>query len=410
MGAKGSAVSAIASQFVSAGGAMALTLLTAAVLGPAGRGEIAYFLLFSTLFAYVLALGLPGSAIRDTAIDPTRARAVVGATVWHSLLLAALFAVLLLTPVSERVLRPLDQISHSIAAASCLLGAATITLSWAEYGRGHVAFSNLAKAAVPAGTAGVLGLLLVVDQTVDEATVARSYVLFQALVVLVLASRLSARSLPDFGIAYVLSALVTGLPYFVTVMSQLAMQRVDQAVIAVAARTNAELGHYSLAASASEIVTYAPTALALIAFRQAAQERTAGRATLLRQGLYFGLPAAALVAATGAIAIPALLPAFQPSVPLLLILAPGAVALAVMRLLSNAMAGLGVLRRANVITILQATGMIGAYLIFIPSYGATAAAVISTLGYSLGAIGLYLCFPKAHVMHGSPEDKAGSPA
>ncbi len=385
---------AILSQFISAGGAVLLTLVTAIALGPDGRGEVAYFLLFSTLYAYLLGLGFPGSAIRAAAETDNELPRIVGATVIHAVMVSLILLPLAAEGALAGILRPLRDTSPQLAIASLLLALTTNNLSWAEYGRGNIAASNVLKAVIPGGTGLWVAAIAATGNSITPNAVASSYVALQALITATFFLRLVRSGAPVLSVTYTKLALVTGMPYFVVVISQLMVQRLDQAVLALTAPPES-LGIYSVAASASEAVTYAPTALALLAFGSAARSGSADRRLLLRQAMYVGIPGAFLISiAASAFIVLVLGDQYASAVPLLLILAPGAVGLAVGRMLTNAMAGLGCLRRANFVVVAQASAMGLLYVALIPVFGSAAAAVISSVGYIAGAFALYAVFPQ----------------
>jgi O-antigen/teichoic acid export membrane protein len=204
-------------------------------------------------------------------------------------------------------------------------------------------------------------------------------------------SRFVIRRIPATAPVSIGGLLRQGLPFYPGTLSRFMAARVDVYLLAwLLVEPSAPLGFYSMAVAMAEIVYLFPDAVSTFFFPHVAgapredsdrQVTMVSRVTLLLTGAV----ALALVPIS-AIAIPILLPGFEPSLPALYILLPGVVAISVTQVLSGFVAGRGRPGLASAISISALVTNVLLNLILIPPLGIVGAATASLVSYTLSSV------------------------
>ena len=204
-------------------------------------------------------------------------------------------------------------------------------------------------------------------------------------------ARLVIRAVPDAASVSLGGLVRQGLPFYPGTLSQFLAARADVYLLAwLLAEPSAPLGFYSMAVAMAEIVYLFPNAVSTFFFPHVAgaaredsdrQVATVSRVTLLLTGAV-----ALVLVPIAAIAIPLLLPGFEPSLPALYILLPGVVAISVSQVVSGYVAGLGRPGLASAVSIGALVTNVTLNLILIPRFGIAGAAAASLASYTLSSV------------------------
>ena len=151
-----------------------------------------------------------------------------------------------------------------------------------------------------------------------------------------------------------------------------------------------ELGVYSIAAPIAELTWAIPEALSLLAFSQysasrSVAERVLHRALLLKLNLAAGLLGGLAIAITAWATLPILLPTYVAAVPLIFILLPGVVIQGAARISFSMLVSTGA-RKPVFLVGLISIALCVLYVPFSAIWGITGAAVASTIIYTAQAI------------------------
>lgn len=185
--------------------------------------------------------------------------------------------------------------------------------------------------------------------------------------------------------------LRTGLPTLGTGLGQAGAFRFDRILLGVLANTRA-VGVYSVAVAGTEAIWLAPTALAQVVFHRVAS-RSASPGEILRVRRRW-LAMTAILAAVIFVLAPmavdiALGGAYQQAVPALRLLLPGAVMIGAYHIDRDRIAACG---RTGISSIPAVGGLVmvtALDLAMIPALGINGAAIASTLGYAVMAVGAW---------------------
>jgi O-antigen/teichoic acid export membrane protein len=163
--------------------------------------------------------------------------------------------------------------------------------------------------------------------------------------------------------------------------------------------TRAELGIYSIAAPVAGITWVVSEALSLSAFShyqvdQSHEERFQHHARLIRINLFAGLLGAICIGPTAWLLIPYLLPHYVDAVPLIFILLPGVIVQGAARITFSTLISGGA-RKPAVIVGLVSAALCLIYIPFCARWGITGAAVASTTIYVVQAI-VVLTISRSH--------------
>ena len=383
-------------------GLNALTgIITARVLHPTGRGQLAALVLWPVLFAGMTTLGIPNALIYHVRRDPERTAGLV----WSGLILSV--ATGLAATIIGWYLVPLWLGQHHAdivtAAQFCLL--ATVLSSMTLTGRaaweaqGQFGRSNLSQLFGPLTT--LIALLgLVQFGTLTPRTAAATYLLAGLPVVVWMLASLgrSCRPVLD-GFRGQWQRLVHygSRCYGVDLSGWLALY-LDQALVVGLLRPDA-MGIYVVALSLSRVLYAVHGSLAMMAFPKVVGLAPAALIDAIGRSARLGALAAA---ALGLLLIgvgPLLLhwvygPAFDPAAPLLPIFVCEVVLAGIAHVLLQGLLASG---RPGVATWVQVSGValsIPLFLVLVPSFGVVGAAVALLSSTVLRVILALMAFPR----------------
>jgi O-antigen/teichoic acid export membrane protein len=363
------------------------SLLTARLLGPSGRGELAILILVPSLFVAALELGQESTTSHLVARAQETRGAVHANAALYCLVLTPLACVLV-----GGVLWLLDVVSGPILLAGIAGGVAVgagiyiRVLSGLALGIGRVALYNtvrlLLAASLPVGVvllalAGIQGAMpFFYAWCVGNLAVA-------ALFALIL-TPLFARPRPRLAI----EQAKIGLPIHVATLSQFLLLRADQLILFVLA-TSAAVGRYSIAVNIVEVLWYLPAAAGLVSIpflsgSRTEDEKTAALLHALRLSLWLTAGGAVLVALVAPLLVPLVFGnAFRPAIWPLELLLPGIVMAGIVRVCSAALIAKRQTAPLWKITVVALTANLVFCFILIPPFAAAGAAVASSLAYAL---------------------------
>jgi O-antigen/teichoic acid export membrane protein len=385
----------IASQLASGAGSLLLLLITARALGAEGRGVFSFFLLWPMLGGYLLSLGVPAANLQLVAEDPRRAPGLFGNTIAVAAAVAVATAIPLLLGPPDWLIGPM---SIELAWLAWLATAVMVVfqgLTWLQMGQGRYVLPSLLRGLFPAAAAAVFGVMIFLGGSDWETTVAAASAFTASVAVVtfgVAASLVRAGARPALDAGLARTSLSFAARYQGGLIAQLVTYRADQWVLGLSQPT-ATLGAYSVAVSVSEVATYAASAKGMTRFREsAAGVDTGARATISWVAVSTAI-SAVLVAGAAVVAIPLLFGSdFDDALGLTLLLLPGTLGIGLMRVCGNDLAGRGRPALVSAVALVQAAVMIPAFVVFVPSHGANAAAIVSTAGYLLGGAAVALLF------------------
>jgi O-antigen/teichoic acid export membrane protein len=179
----------------------------------------------------------------------------------------------------------------------------------------------------------------------------------------------------------------TGLVAFPGALAYTANSRLDQLVIAVLL-PRSDLGLYSVAVAASELTTLPGQATGNVVLAQASAGRLEERRRVTRAAVETAVLVACAVPAF-ILLVKAVLPRYDDSLALFLVLLPGAAALSTGRVIAAYLAGRGRVWATSRIALVTAAATLVLDLALIPSVGVMGAAVASSVAYAAAAVLLY---------------------
>ena len=393
----------IASQLASGAGSLLLLLVTARVLGADGRGVFSFFLLWPMLGGYVLSFGLPGANLQLVAEDPDRAAGLFGNTIAISAAIGAVTAVPLVLGPPDWLIGPMSTGLAWLAWAVTAVMIVFQGLTWLQMGQGRYVLASLLRGVFPAAAAAGFGLLVLLGGD-DVETTASAGAVFTASVAVVtvgVALDLLRRGVrPTLDAQLARRALPFAVRYQGGLVAQLVTYRADQWVLGLS-QPAATLGTYSVAASVSEVCTYASSAKGMTRFREAATRVEASVSEIVAWVIVSTAASAVLVAGAAVVGIPLVFGSdFDDAVGLTLLLLPGTLGIGLMRVCGNDLAGRGRPGAVSLIALVQAIVMVAAFVVLVPEHGADAAAIISSAGYLAGGSAVALLL--ARELKGGP--------
>lgn len=352
-------------QLVSLGGAAALTFGTAALLTAEQRGQLAVFMLLSSIGSYLLGLGLPAQILQLSS------RSEVAAT--RTLLLAQLvpsFVLCVLGTACLLVIEPFGFMPLPLVLTGCasaFVGTIFNSLSWMEYGQGRFAFSTVLRGVVP-GSAMLAVLALFYLGTASAQSASSAYLVAQVLAVI----WITARHIPTWrsmiwvpNIVRTSYAKSTG---FFTTQAMIMVTNRAPVVAAAAALGSVETAVVSVSLSLAEVQIALVQIRSAMIFRSSSTERAPRFSrSHLAQCLLAIVPMTGLVLVASLIA-PAFLPEEYVSM-------PGQVAI-----LSVGVITMGLVAPAvNILTVRERTrhaiypllGSMTIFVVIVLSFGAT---------------------------------------
>lgn len=381
------------------------TLVVARLLGPTGAG--AYSVVLATLAGLTIlaALGLDTSALYH-----------VGGRTWgaadalRQLQIAALVFGLAALGIGAALAGSLrDSAFRGVGPSTLILGLAALpfALSWSYGSAVALAREKYERAALPPVIQAIAGLLLTsafapwfgVVGAVSAITLAHA----------IAAVWFAARELREtrdqakewLGRAYsdLRTAIAFGYKSGLTRVMAVVNQRADVLILNAYA-AQAAVGQYGVALSLTSIQLLLPSSLSravvprvsLLRDQQTAHERSFVISKSAKHGVLISATAGVGMA-IALLAVPAVFgSSFEPTVRLGWILVPGTAAYGVAFALSSAIVGSGypehILRASAIVTPIT----LGLYFVLIPRFGATGAAISSTLSYATTFVLYWLLF------------------
>ena len=368
------------------GGGVALRALALIVvageLGPRRQGEVALAQAIALVGGAVANFGLEVGLVRAAAM-PAQRRAAAAVFWTHSALVAAATAVVV------AVLAIAGAGTGAVAAGLVGLAGTVVTrlAAGCALGEGRERSYALLMLLPAAGFAAAAVVLASLDALTTH----------RALAAFALSPLVAAGALLPFVARWLPPSLArrpwreepyrTGLAAFPGALAYTANSRLDQLVIAVLL-PRADLGLYSVAVAASELTTLPGQAAGNVVLAQASAGRLEERGRVTR--------AAAETAVLVALAVPAfvalvesVLPRYDDSLPLFLVLLPGAAALSTGRVIAAYLAGRGRVWATSRIALVTAGATLVLDVALIPTVGVMGAAIASSLAYAAAAALLF---------------------
>lgn len=375
-------------------------LITARILGPAGRGEVSLILLGITFLAI---LGDLGVGLANTYFIAT-ARAPIAPAVQNSVFVALALGLPLglvwfaaAGAFSELFTRSLDVFS---LALSCVLLPTTMLLSYLLAillgSQRILAFG--ATSAAQAGSTFVLSCVLVGICALGVSGAILAAVGGSLVGVIIAAILLGSRTalVPKLRVDLLREAISFGFPGQIGNAVQFFNYRLDVFLVGYFLGV-AGVGWYSIAVSLGESLWHIPSALATVLFPKTAASDPAARkpftASVCRHTLALSLSGAVLLGLLGnSLVVTLFTEAFAPSVPALWLLLPGVVALSLNKVVCSDLIGQGMPQYATYSAFLSLGLTVALDLILIPTHGITGAAIASSLSYSAATIFVLVCY------------------
>jgi O-antigen/teichoic acid export membrane protein len=377
-------------------------VVTARALGPAGRGEVAFLTTMAGITSQLAALGVQQANVNLAGGRPK----LVPALLANSLALACLLgaaassivagAVALVPAVGGGVATPL--LAFVLATLPVLI--LRLYLEYLAYADYRFRLANVSWMLISLVTCTVNGTLAVLD-VLSVAVAVGSWVGGQALAAALLWWQLGGfrRRPRDFDGALARQALGFGLRAHGGRVMLLGNYRVDQWILGSVAGQR-ELGLYSIAVSWAETLFFLPAAMAAVQ-RPDLVRADAGEAGR-RAAFVFRTAAAATIVATLAVLVlaPVLCVGFfgenfVDAVGPLRVLAVGALGIAALKLLGNALTAQNMPLRETAAIGVSFAAILALDIALIPRYGADGAAIASAIAYSLGGVAVALIFVRS---------------
>ena len=377
-------------------------LVVSRVLGPSGRGSVAFLTAIAYLTSNLSTFGVQEANANLAAAEPAQRRSLatnsfvlaivfgVGAAVFLTVLIAVFPAV---AGESSTGLRWLTFASLPVL----VLGIYMRFLVQADYG---FAVTNAAWLITPVANVLLNGALAVFG-LLSVGTAVATWIGGQTLATVILVMYVSRYS-AGFGsldLGLMRRALGFGLRSHVGRVMLLGNYRLDQWLLGAIAGSR-ELGLYSVAVAWAEALWYLPTTLAAVQrpdLVRAARGHAARQAALVFRTavLITGLAAVGMIVLAPFFCVTVFGEEFRGSIDDLRILALGSVGVVALKLLGNALTAQ---RRPGLASTAIGAGFattIVLDLILIPPYGGAGAASASTIAYLAGGLAIGVLFTRA---------------
>jgi O-antigen/teichoic acid export membrane protein len=368
-------------------------IITAALLGPTGKGDYYLVVLLAATIVVLLQLGLKDAFSYFAAQGRTRWMVTRAVVLVVPLSAAGLAITIALLPwIRETFIRgpDLPQIAMGLIAVPIALSATFTTAI--VVGRQAVRWNLMATLGTSlSSTALIVWFVGFQSMGVDGALIAYLVTLIiQATIYLIGARRVTV-PIREATSARFRDLFRYGLPLFPGALTSFFSHRFDVLLMAwLVTDASTAIGLYSMAVSMAGLVFWLPNATASLFFPHVAGSSRADadrqtprvtRITLLVTSF------AALTTAVGSVVlILVVLPEFVASIPALFILLPGVVALSVGQVVEGYIAGVG---RTGTVSIVNLAGFAlntVLNLVLLPTYGINGAAMASLISYSATGI------------------------
>jgi O-antigen/teichoic acid export membrane protein len=365
-------------------------LIAARSLGPAGRGELATITVWASMLLYAGTFGLPEAIAYFSATGTARERVWITGQVASAVLgLLITAAGWWLIPVifSARADLPVGAIRWYLTLF-VVPGCASLCASAWLQGTGRLRAYNLARSSIHIINAAGALLLFVIGS--------RSVVHFAAVMLVgnVAGWAIAAAcgpwrrfSLPPLSTDLIGRLFHYGFRVQVGNWSNAASGRLDQLLLSLLAPASS-LGLYVVAVTYANVLQTLPGSAATVMLPEIVRQQQTGQAGAClaqwyRRALWTTLPVAAMLAVASIVLLPLLFGrSFEGAVPLVMVLIPATILLAMNQLLSTAFRGLG---RPGVGSKSELIGVgvtLVALVLLLPPYGVFGAATASLLAYA----------------------------
>lgn len=368
-------------------------ILLARLLGPAGKGDYYILILVPSTAMVILQLGLP-QAFAYFAARGQIARTLTKAMILTGVLSAFAYLVLMaiLPVLRQAFLRGigLELVLVAFLALPLALNATFTTgivtgrqaVRWyAAVNMTYPVVSTVLLVAILGGLGpSVIGAIAVflISSTVQTIGFA-------------VGARQVARGVPEARPVGYRELFRYGLPLYPGSLTQFFSARVDAYLIAwLMTDPSAPLGYYSMAVGLAEFVFYFPNAVTTMFFPHVAgssrDDSDRQVAFVSRVTLLITAAVALALVPMAILMINIVLPAFIASIPPLLILLPGVVALSTTKVVNGYVTGIGKTATSSYVNVFAFALNVVLNLILIPRFGISGAAMASLVSYTSSAV------------------------
>lgn len=402
--ARGSAL-LFAAQVVGNIGFFVAVLILARSLEPGGRGTIAFITVGAFVAARVTRIGVNEATLVFAAQRPERRASLLGNLLVWSTAGAALSGALVAGGfVALGSHRP----AGLTVVDSTLMGVGVLCISFFEAGNMFLTGCNrLREKAVALFWAPWLyaAMLATVSLTVGL-TVPRAAVVWcvahivWGIAVWVPSWRIAGIARPRVGLF--VESIRFGARAYVGTLSDFLNFRTDQLLMGFLA-TEAALGVYAVAVNTSEVLLYLPDAVGTALLPFVARAGNTGVADTLKTFRRLAAVTLATLLVAAAVA-PPLIPlvfghAYHGSVTPFLLLLPGALGFAALRVFSYGMLGSNAPGRSSIAPLVSFVLGVGLDFVLIPVWGAKGAAAAASMAFLAGGVVAVAMFRKIHGFH-----------
>lgn len=371
---------------------LASSIVTARVLGQAGRGDYFFIITLSGTLVQLTNLGLPVSATYDVARAPATAPRVIANALWVSVVAAGGTGVLVAIAAHGAGALQDTRVAYLLLAAALAPASLFFTIAasvltgqerFVQFNLLEAGSRALAVAAiVVAGVvgAGAAGFVVAAIAAWTASAVATGWAALRGHRVRL---RFDA-TLFKRGFRYATKAYMITLLAFLVLRANIFLLRRDY--------DPAELGLYSIAAQFSDVLAIVPQAVALVLFPRLVKDRRSRWEATRRAAVGAAVLMVVMCGVTAIVAEPVIRllygPAFSPAATVLRIMLPGVACLGVVNVLSQYLSAEGIPRTLVGIWSAAAAAVAGLSLVLVPGHaGAGAAAALSvTYGGVLVAV------------------------
>jgi O-antigen/teichoic acid export membrane protein len=393
------AIATYAAQLGAAVLSFANVLVVSRVLGPSGRGEVAYLTTIAVLSSNVALFGLQEANANIAASESEQRRSLATNSIVLSIVLGGLCVALLapLVAVFPGVANGLGRGVLWLALGSIPALILQVYLQFlvaADFGFGMYNMSWLLPALVNVVANGVLAGAGALTVATGFGTWVGGQALATALLLWYVGRRSAGFGRPDLPLAG--RSLRFGLKTHFARLMMFGNYRADQWFVGGLAGAR-ELGLYSIAVAWSEVLFYLPTALVVVQrpyLVRASGKEAAGRAAAVFR-------ASCLITAACVVGVILLAPilcvsvfgsGFRGSIDDLRVLALGAFGIVAVKQLGNALTAQRRPGLSSVAAGIAFAASIVLDIILVPSHGGLGAAIASTLSYTLGGAAVAFFF------------------
>jgi O-antigen/teichoic acid export membrane protein len=372
---------------------IAVGFLNARMLGPGGKGDFYLLTLVPATIVVVLQLGLPQALAFYTARGQVRGIVSMSAYLTVALCVPALIVAGLLIPILQStVLRGIDQTEILLALIALPLALNATFSTGILLGRQSVQWYSLVNVILSL-VAVVLFVVLVGVLQLGVVGALIAFILETSIgtVGWYIGSRRSTAKVAQATSVSYRALFRYGLPYYPGSLTQFFSVRLDVFLLAfMLADPSSPIGWYSMAVTIASLVFFLPNAVSTLFFPHVAgstrQDSNRQVPMVARVTLLITAAIALALVPVAIVLILVLLPDFQPSLPPLLILLPGVVALSLTKVLSSYVAGVGRTSWTSFVNVSALALNIAVNLALIPAFGILGAATASLISYAYSAV------------------------